>query len=187
MKLHFRNITEDDLEMILTWRTNPEVTRYMFTDPDLSLQQQHRWLQNISADKTRRDWIINADSEDVGLVSLVHIDNHNRRCDWAYYLGSPTVRGKGIGRAVELNILRYVFEVLKLNKLCGEVLAFNEKVVEIHQKYGSKVEGRRRAHIYKDGEFLDVVEVGILREEWEQDVKGRIDFPAGTFDTQKEV
>ena len=53
MKLHFRNIKEDDLEMILAWRTNPEVTRYMFTDPDLSLEKQRRWFERIAADTTR--------------------------------------------------------------------------------------------------------------------------------------
>jgi hypothetical protein len=185
MKLHFRNIKDDDLEMILTWRTNPEVSRYMFTDPDLSLEKQRRWFERIAADTTRLDWIINADSEDVGLVSLVRIDNVNRRCEWAYYLGSPNVRGKGIGKAVELNILYYVFEILKLNKLCGEVLALNEKVVEIHRKYGSKVEGRRREHILKNGEYLDVVEIGILRAEWEREVKDRTDFTPAAFEPQE--
>jgi RimJ/RimL family protein N-acetyltransferase len=86
---------------------------------------------------------------------------------------------------VELNILHYVFETLKLNKLCGEVLAFNEKVVEIHQKYGSKVEGRRRQHICKNGEYLDVVEVGILRQEYEKEVKDRTDFTRATFEPQE--
>lgn len=184
MKLHFRNIKEDDLEMILAWRTNPEVTRYMFTDPDLSLEKQRRWFERIAADPTRLDWIINADSEDVGLVSLVRIDDVNRRCGVGHYLGAPNARGKGIGKAVELNILAYVFETLKLNKFCAEVLAFNEKAIRLHQKCGSKVEGRRHQHVYKNGEYLDVVEVGILRQDYEREVKDRIDFPRATFEPQ---
>jgi UDP-4-amino-4,6-dideoxy-N-acetyl-beta-L-altrosamine N-acetyltransferase len=185
MKLHFRNIREDDLEMILTWRTSREVTRYMFTDPDLSLEKQRRWFAQIGKDTTRLDWIINADGEDVGLVSLVHIDTVNRRCDVGRYIGAPGARGKGIGKSVELNILAYVFETLKLNKLCGEVLAFNEQAVRLHQKCGSRVEGRRRQHVCKNGEYFDVVEVGILREDYEQEVKGRISFPRATFEPQE--
>ncbi len=185
MKLHFRNIKEDDLEMILAWRTNPEVTRYMFTDPDLSLENQRRWFERIAADQSRLDWIINADGEDVGLVSLVHIDTVNRRCDVGHYLGAPNARGKGIGKAVELNILAYVFETLKLNKFCAEVLAFNEKAIRLHQKCGSKIEGRRRRHIFKNNDYHDVVEVGILRQEWEREVKDRIEFTRATFEPQE--
>ena len=118
MKLVFRRIKDGDLEMILNWRTMPEVSAYMYTDFEPSMPEQKKWYDQINSDSTRMDWIINADDEDVGLVSLTSINRTNRRCDWAYYLGSPNVRGKGIGKSVELNVLAFVFETLALNKLC---------------------------------------------------------------------
>ena len=174
--LEFRRIEKRDLPMIMRWRTSPEVTRHMYTDPQLTLEGQREWLRSISMDPTREDYIIRADGEDLGVVSVYRIDRANRRCDWGCYLASPNARGRGIGRSVELSLHYFVFEDLGLNKLCGEVFSWNEKVIAIHRKLGSKVEGRRLQHIFKDGEYHDIVEVGLVKSDWEKNVKGRFEF-----------
>ena len=68
----------------------------MYTDFTPDINKQRQWYQQISADPRRLDWIIVVDGEDVGLVSIVRIDEVNHRAEWAYYLASPSVRGKGI-------------------------------------------------------------------------------------------
>lgn len=183
MEMLFRKIKQDtDLEMILNWRTLPEVTAYMYTDFKPSMDQQREWCNRIAEDATRKDWIIAVDGEEVGLVTLCKIDLINKRCEWAYYLGSPNVRGKGIGRNVEMNILEYVFDQMGLNKLCCEVFCSNELVIKIHQKYGSRIEGKRLKHIFKHGQYHDIVQMGILREEWEENIKGKIEYIKGQFE-----
>ena len=183
MDIHFRKIKQDsDLEMILRWRTLPEVTAYMYTDFKPSMEKQREWRDKIADDSTRKDWIIVVDGEEVGLVTICKIDMINKRCEWAYYLGSPNVRGKGIGRNVEMNILEYVFDKMGLNKLCCEVFCSNEIVIKIHEKYGSKVEGTRHKHIFKNNEYHDIVEMGILKEEWEQNIQGKIEYIKGHFE-----
>ena len=115
------------------------------------------------------------DGKYVGVGNLYNIDIKNRRCYWAYYLADSSVRGKGLGRLIELNVLDYVFENLEFNKLCCEVLSFNDIVVKIHQKYGSKIEADFRQHIYKEGKFHDMVYMGILKEEWTE-LKKQFDY-----------
>jgi hypothetical protein len=176
MKIRFRKIQSIDLENIMLWRMLPEVTLYMYTDPRLTLEDQKRWYKIIKSDQTKKYWIINVDNEDVGLVSIYNIDIVNRRCDWGYYLASEAIRGKGIARAVELNLHHYVFEILNMNKLCCEVFAWNDFVIGIHRKYGSSIEGKRRLHICKNGEFHDIVEMAILREDWEENLRGKFEF-----------
>ena len=102
----------------------------------------------------------------MGLLSLSEIDRINRRCSWAYYLGETDVRGAGLARSLELTVYAHVFETLGLNKLCCEVLAFNDRVVALHEKFGSKVEGTLHQHVCKDGQFHDVVRMAMLREDW---------------------
>jgi UDP-4-amino-4,6-dideoxy-N-acetyl-beta-L-altrosamine N-acetyltransferase len=188
MDMHFRNITEDDLEMILRWRTMPEVSTYMYTDFEPDMDQQRKWYQSISADPRRLDWVIAVDGEDVGLVSIVAIDTTNRRAELGWYLASPSVRGKGIGKSVEMNFLRYVFEDLNLHKLCVEALVGNESGIRVHEKCGAKVEGTRRDQIYKNGKYHDIVELGILRPDWERDIKDRVEYVRAKIDAvPKEV
>ncbi|MEY4578055.1 MAG: hypothetical protein RL701_2758, partial [Pseudomonadota bacterium] len=162
-----RAITELDLPRIMAWRTTKAVSDFMYSDFEPNLARQKEWFSAISGDNTRLDWLVNVAGVEAGVLSITRLDSQHHRCDWAYYLGATQLRGKGVGRLLELNVLRYVFEELVMNKLCCEVLAANEKVVELHERYGSQVEGRRRAHILKRGVFLDVIEMGILRADWE--------------------
>ena len=43
--------------------------------------------------------------------------------------------GKGVGRYVEYAVLNYVFDELKFEKLCCEVLSFNRGVIEMHRHF----------------------------------------------------
>ena len=173
MSYRLRLVREADLETVMRWRMLPEVTQYMYTDPVLTLPQQRAWFERISASDRDIVWIIESVGDDgaaqgIGVLSLTEIDRVNQRCAWAYYLGELGARGMGLAKALELSICAYVFDTLGLNKLWCEVFAFNDRVVALHEKFGSKVEGVARQHIFKNGAWHDVVRMGILRSEWEE-------------------
>jgi len=181
MELIFRKIEEEDLEMVLKWRTMPEVSSYMYSDFEPDMQKHKEWYKMMSDDATMKYWIVRADGEDIGVVNLFEIDLHNSRCNWGFYIGSTNVRGKGIGKSVELNILDYVFTKLKLNKFCCEVFVSNPHVIKMHEKNGSIVEGTRRQHMFKNGEFHDIVEMGITKDDWEKNIKDKVEYTKGVF------
>lgn len=173
MSYRLRLLRESDLEMVMHWRMLPEVTKYMYTDPQLTMAQQQAWFQRVQASNRDVVWIIeipadNGSAKGVGVLSLSEIDPVNRRCAWAYYLGEVSARGMGLAKSLELSICSHVFDTLGFNKLWCEVFAFNDRVVALHEKFGSKVEGIARQHIFKNGEWHDVVRMGILKTEWEQ-------------------
>jgi hypothetical protein len=160
--------THEHLEMIRTWRMLPEVTKYMYTDPIITKEEQRDWFSKVKSDNSVIYWIIYVDYKPVGLINLFDIDFINSRCAWAYYIGDTNMRGKGIGTLLECNIYDYVFYSLRLNKLWCEVMLSNTKVIDIHKKFGSKVEGVFKEYIIKNGEKLDVVRMAILKTEWDQ-------------------
>jgi UDP-4-amino-4,6-dideoxy-N-acetyl-beta-L-altrosamine N-acetyltransferase len=165
--ISLRNVTPADKEMIRTWRNLAEIRKYMYTDHVITPEEHNAWFQRITADSSCKYWIIVCDDEDVGLVNLYAIDRHNERCYWAFYVVSSNVRGKGVGTFCEYFVLQHVFDDLKLNKLCCEVLDFNQGVVRMHKSFGFVQEGLFRKHVVKDGEGHDVICLGLLREEWE--------------------
>ncbi len=164
--VRLRDITVNDEQMVLEWRNRPEVARYMYTDHRITPEEHRCWFQRVLKDQTCRYWIVVCDNEDVGLAGITEIDRQNRRCYWAFYLAAPSVRGKGIGSYVEYSILSYVFDELKLNKLCCEVLASNEAVANMHRSFGFSVEGTFREHIWKSGRPHDIVCLAMLRSQW---------------------
>ena len=113
MKIEFFRLEEKHLEMVRNWRNLPEVNKYLYTDHNISKEEHLRWFQNISGDPTRTHWVASVDGQFVAYVNLYDINLRNKRCSWAYYIADPSARGKGIGKEIELNIQRYVFEILK--------------------------------------------------------------------------
>lgn len=168
MSSRLRKIRREDLWVVMRWRMLPEITQYMYSDPQLTIEKQIVWFEEFQKSNESRVWIIETlpDLEMVGLVSLANIDDIHRRCTWAYYIAESSSRGIGLAKTIECNICDFVFDVLGMNKLSCEVLSFNDRVVALHEKFGSKIDGTLRQHIYKNGEFHDVIQMSILRSEW---------------------
>lgn len=159
-------LIKQDIELVRIWRNSPEVAQYMYTENEISAEQQEAWFERIKDDDTSRYWIIEYDNKKIGLASLTGISKVLSSCYWAFYLGTDIPRGGGIGSKIEFNILEYVFNDLKLNKLRCEVMTFNDKVISMHEKFGFRREAYYRQHVKKNGKWIDTVGLAILKEEW---------------------
>jgi UDP-4-amino-4,6-dideoxy-N-acetyl-beta-L-altrosamine N-acetyltransferase len=166
MTVRLRQIIPDDGARVLAWRNSPEVSAYMYSDHQIGQAEHDRWFSAALTAPDRRYWIIEMDGAPVGLANLARIDLANRRCEWAYYLGEASTRGRGLGSRIEYIVLRHVFETLGLNKLWCEVLLDNEGVWKLHESFGFVREALYRQHVFKDGRFQDVVGLGMLSSDW---------------------
>jgi UDP-4-amino-4,6-dideoxy-N-acetyl-beta-L-altrosamine N-acetyltransferase len=155
-----------DIVRVLGWRNLPEVAMYMYTDHRISDGEHARWFAAAMTDPTKRYWIIALDGEPVGLANLYDISELQRRAYWAFYLADARVRGRGVGSFTERFVLRHAFQDLDLDKLCCEVLATNDGVVKMHERYGFHVDGVLPKHVIKGAERVDVVAMSLLRDEW---------------------
>jgi UDP-4-amino-4,6-dideoxy-N-acetyl-beta-L-altrosamine N-acetyltransferase len=161
-----RPIGLEDMTRILAWRNLPEVSAYMYTDHRITDAEHARWFAGAMSDETKRYWIIELDGEPVGLANLYDIQALQKRAYWAFYLADDRVRGKGVGSFTERFVMRHVFEDLGLDKLCCEVLASNDGVVKMHERYGFQVDGVLRQHVIKGGQRVDVIAMSLLRDDW---------------------
>ncbi len=165
-EVDLRPIGLDDMVRVLVWRNMPAVATYMYTDHRITDAEHARWFAGAMNDETKRYWIIELDGEPVGMANLYDISALQKRAYWAFYLADDRVRGKGVGAATERWVLRHVFLDLELDKLCCEVLATNDGVVKMHQRYGFRIDGVLRRHVIKAGDRVDVVTMSLLRDEW---------------------
>lgn len=168
MDIKLTLLTENDLELVRNWRNSNEVAKYMYTEDKISRDQQKKWFASIQNRKDCKYWIIEYDGKKLGVASLTDINPTLSSCYWAFYLGDSSIRGVGIGSKVEYNVLNYVFDELKLNKLRCEVFVENDKVIKLHEKFGFRREAYYREHCIKGDQKLDVVGLAILNSEWNQ-------------------
>jgi UDP-4-amino-4,6-dideoxy-N-acetyl-beta-L-altrosamine N-acetyltransferase len=168
MNVRMEHLREEHLAQVLIWRTRPDITRFMNTDPKLTLEDQKKWFDKISNDPSQKNWIIYVDDIPSGLINIFDIDRVNNRCSWGYYIAKLEVRSLKLAMFLEWNLYDYVFNVMKLNKLCNETFVLNENVIKLHKLCGSSEDGVLRQHIFKNGEYYDVSVGSILAAEWEQ-------------------
>lgn len=159
-----RQIKEEDLEMIMNWRMMPEITKYMNSDPVLTLDGQKKWFEKIRGSESELYWVLEVDGVPSGVVSLVNFDGH--KVHTGVYIAVKEKRSLKLIMYLQWNLYRYSFEVLKANKVCEEVFEANKAVNRILDMCGSKREGVLRNHVYKNGDYYNVVVRGVLAEEW---------------------
>lgn len=110
--------------------------------------------------------IVDAEDRPVGHAALYRIDGQARRAEFGILLGDPAVWGHGLGTAVTRAVVEHGFTALGLNRIYLEVLVTNERARHVYEKLGFRVEGRLRQHQLREGIPVDVLVMGLLREEY---------------------
>lgn len=76
--------------------------------------------------------------------------------------------GKGYGTDAMKIILRFAFTELNLHRVFLNVFEYNPRAIRSYEKCGFKHEGRQRGVLHREGRRWDLIFMGILREEWQQ-------------------
>jgi RimJ/RimL family protein N-acetyltransferase len=105
-----------------------------------------------------------ADDQVIGQVQLHSIDYFSRCCELGIALGRKHWN-RGFGQDAVRTIVDYGFDVLNMNRVGLRVLADDARAIAAYRKSGFVEEGRLRQHAMVQGEFLDDLIMGILRED----------------------
>ena len=102
-----------------------------------------------------------------GIISLSSINFINRNADWSVLIGEKEFRQLiYVNEAIDL-ILKHAFFTLNLYKVYGGyVETLKEWGIFMQRRYNFKEEGRLKSHVYKNGKFLDVTLIGLLKDDY---------------------
>ncbi|WP_353860656.1 GNAT family N-acetyltransferase [Azospirillum formosense] len=163
----FRRPTADDAAMLLRWRTEPSITRFMFTDlenPDVG--RQRAWLAAMDARADFRHFIIEHEGRPVGYLSYYDIDRVHLRCSSGSYIVEEKDRRRLAG-FLHCFIMDFCFYGLGMNKLFNYFMEGNDTVIRIQRVVKAREVGVLRQHVHKYGRFHDVHVFETLRSDWE--------------------
>lgn len=155
-------------EYIVKWRNDPDVSFYLFSNDILTLESQRRWFEIYRNSNSRKEFIIYTLDNNIaiGNIGLTGIDMHNLKAELTIILGEKEHRGRGFGEEALRLIMSYAFQDLMLNKIALKVFKYNESALKLYNKAGFKLDGILRQDIYKNNQFNDVLEMSLLKEEW---------------------
>ncbi len=104
------------------------------------------------------------------MISLIAIDEKNKRAESARFLIGDEESAKGIPVAVEAMKLLYdhAFITMGLERVYGTIASDNKLMIKWQKYLGMVEEGRLRNHYFISDKFQDAVCLGILASEYQK-------------------
>jgi RimJ/RimL family protein N-acetyltransferase len=100
----------------------------------------------------------------IGNVALQNISLVNRNAEFAIIMGDRRHWGKGVGLLASKAILEHGFKKLNLHRIYCGTAATNTAMRKLAAALGMQQEGIRPQHLFLDGQWVDVVDFGVLRQ-----------------------
>lgn len=168
--LYLRTVTPQDAEAIHASVIEPEIRYLTGTRSLFTVEQVRQHIVNCAEDDSRIDFAVCLREDDtmIGEGGIVEIDLSNKLAYFRIAMLGMNNTGKGYGtRAIHLAV-RYVFDVLKLNRLQLEVYSHNPHAKRSYEKVGFQVEGVLRETLLWDGVYSDEIIMSILKKDHEK-------------------
>lgn len=168
-RVTLREYQWEDLPDIRKWVVELDTTRMLggaLLKPQ-TYEQTEEYLRNILSGGTGANFVI-AERESLkylGQCNLISVEPVARRAEMAIVL-SPQHVSQGYGYEAGQLLLSFAFEQMNLNRVFLKVFADNPRAIALYEKLGFRHEGCLREEHYRDGHYLDVYVMGILRREW---------------------
>lgn len=170
-QIRLRGIEQADLENFVAWMNDPQVRHGLQLYLPLSSVQEQKWFEGLlkrdpcevplSIDvRQGEDWI------HAGSCGLHQLDWQARSAMLGISIGRRDFWSQGYGTDVVRTLLRHGFETLNLHRVGLDVFQYNSRAIGLYRRVGFVEEGRRREARFFEGQYYDVILMGILRSEW---------------------
>ena len=170
-KLYLRKMEYSDTDYIVKWR-NSDFVRTHFIYQELFTKESHEnWIRTMIETGKADQLIICIKGENgqidipVGSVYIRDIDNTHNKAEYGIFIGEESARGKGIGSQAAVLMIKYCFEQLKLHRLFLRVFADNKQAIRSYEKAGFVQEAYLKDDVRIQGQYKDIVLMGILNPE----------------------
>ena len=165
-----RELSRSDLSEINKWRNDADLIKalgspYRYIDQEVD----DNWFNNYLASRSNNVRLAICEVESgriVGAVYLLEIDWTHRCCEFAILIGDKQSQGKGLGEFATRGILTHAFLDLNLHRVHLTVLFTNPRAIHLYKKVGFIEEGCLRQSVFKNGKYVDLVQMAILSSEY---------------------
>jgi RimJ/RimL family protein N-acetyltransferase len=164
-RVYLRSLEMTDLQRMHRWHNDPELY-VTLTSPfhPVSLQTVEEWLKKkvqYTSQEVNYAICLTETSEHVGNIYMREIDYINRSGFLGAFIGCTEHRRKGYITEAVKQVVEYAYGVLGLQRLYMHTIADNYPAITLLEKCGFMIEGKMRRHIFKNGEFKDVLVLGM--------------------------
>ena len=166
-----RELEREDIKRINKWRNDPELIAclgapYRFINEDVDADWYDKYIHTRSS--SVRCAIVDSEKEDevLGLISLLNINYINRCAELHIMIGEKENRGRGLGFFAVKAMIEHAFLNINLRRIELGVLENNIPAIGLYKKCGFVQEGIKRDSHYKNGKYISMIIMSVLRNEY---------------------
>lgn len=165
--LQLRALEKSDLTFLHRLHNNYRTMNYFFEEPFETLRELEDLYEKYVHNTTERRFLLEEISSgaSIGVVSLIEIDEINRRCEIDIII-DENFQGRGFGKMGFVLGTKYAFDILNLFKVYLILLPDNIPGLNIYKFAGFKKECRLRKEYFSNGEYVDVFRMCMFEPEW---------------------
>lgn len=167
--VRLRTLEPSDAERLHTWINDPDVREHLAVRYPMSMANEVDWVaSNKTVSYGNALFAVDtvADGRHIGCVDIrTPTGAENRKGELGLMVGDKSVWGQGYGTDVVRTACRFGFDEMNLNRIELWVHGNNERAIHVYETVGFVREGVARQGWYKGGRYLDMVLMGLLRDE----------------------
>ncbi|MEF8839158.1 MAG: GNAT family protein [Haloarculaceae archaeon] len=164
-RVDLHTVEEDDLDAFARAHNDPDVRVPLAIDsPENRDDLEERFEDEISDDENVH-LLACVDGDPVGATMFIRLDESDGNAILAYWI-LPEFQGEGYGTEAVSLLLDYGFHELRLHRVEAHCLATNDASRGLLETLGFEREGRSRDRQFQHGQYVDMLQYGLLAEEW---------------------
>jgi RimJ/RimL family protein N-acetyltransferase len=167
-----RPVKRSDISHFVKWFNDPEVVQYLDMYLPMTEMAEEKYVEELGTTmaRSRAQFVIevkaSTSAKPIGTCGLDGISSKDNHATFGIVIGEKDYWSKGYGVEAAGLLINYGFEQLNLHRIWSAAVAFNQRSIKLHKKLGFREEGRLRQAMFKNGQYHDRIEYGLLREEW---------------------
>jgi len=171
---HVRSFRQSDLDgPYISWFEDQEVCRYNSHGKYPRTREYFQSFYNSLNAGDKMVWAICHDQDGhIGNISLQGISPINRHAEFAILLGDRRHWHRGVSKMAGQCIIEHGLNKLNLVRIFCGTAENNIGMRKLAHSLGFQEEGRRQAHLFLEGQWVDVIEYGLLRAGFRSGVLG---------------
>lgn len=166
-KTVLRAVEREDVARLHRWKNDPDVTYYLGRFMPVSLHEEERALEELVDPHQKLLLAIDTlEGRHIGSCGLHVISQTSRCADLWMMIGEADCRGQGYGSDALISLCRFGFDLMNLHRIGLKVYDFNARGIRCYEKCGFREEGRMREAAFRQGQYHDVIVMGLLADEF---------------------
>ena len=147
--INFINLDENERKMVLKWRNDPKIRKWMRNQENISPQEHARFIDSLENRNDTCYFVVKDKDEYLGVIDFTDLNSKEKSAFFGLY-ANPSLKKSARGSKLLARIIDYAKKILELKFLRLEVLKSNEKAITLYKKFGFEEYAKEGEYIYME-------------------------------------